>query len=556
MKRFLLAVISVLIGLQASFADERLVPLLVPPDSPRFLDVPVAIVNEEEITLRDMHNAALERISDAGKDARKVDYPAVLDRLINIKLIVQEARNIGIDELPEIIQMIDGNSRVTLREQLKEDQVKDLKPDEAEVEKLYKDVVKEWKIKSVMFEKEDDAKKMLQEMQAGGSFDGLVEAAVKSETAKGDAEGQFLKLEKLLPQIADAVLKMKIGDISPVIKIDEGFAIMKLEEIGYPEDPEAKEWAMQEALNHKKSRAVQSLDRELKQKYTKVNKKVFDSLDYDSKKPGIEKLLKDKRVVAEIKGEKPVTVGELSDEIRQKFYHGIERAAERRKVNERKADVLGEILHKRVFRKEALKRGIHKTEKYISLIKAYEESVIFGAFVQRVVAPEIKLTLEDLQEYYNRHISEYSFPEMLRLNSLVFSSKTDAESAVEKLKKGTDFKWLRETAEGQADENTPGLLSFDGSVLTLNDLPVDMQKVLSAVNPGGSSLYSSPDNFFYVLYVQDVIPSRKQPFETVRDVVGRKVFNEKLNNAIDEWTDKLREASDIKIYLQIDNNDK
>lgn len=556
MKGFLLVAIAVLIGLQAGFADEGMVPLLVPPDSPVFSGIPVAIVNNEEITLKDLHNEVLERTSDGGKDVRKIDYPAVLDRLISIKLIVQEARNIGIDELPEIKQLIDSYSKITLREQLMEDQVKGLKPDEADVEKLYKDAVKEWKIKSVLFEKEDDAKKMLQEIEAGGSFDGLIETAIKSGTAKGDAEGQFLKPEKLLPQIAEAVSKLKTGAVSPVIQIDSGFVVLKLEDVRYPEDPKAKEWATQEALNYKKGRAIQSLDRELKEKYTKVNKKVFDSIDYDSKKPGIEKLLKDKRVVAEIKGEKPVTVAELSAEIRQKFYHGIERAAESKKVNERKADVLGELLHKRVFRKEALRRGIHKTEKYMNLVKTYEESVIFGAFVQKIVVPDVKLTLEEVQEYYNRHISEYSFPEMLRLHSLAFFSKADAESAVEKLKKGTDFKWLRENAEGQVDKNTPGLLKFDGSVLTLNDLPADMQKVLSAVNPGDSRFYSGPDNFFYALYVQDVIPSKKQPFEAVKDVVGRKVFNEKLNNAIDEWTDKLREASDIKIYLRIDDKDK
>ena len=43
---------------------------------------------------------------------------------------------------------------------------------------------------------------------------------------------------------------------------------------------------------------------------------------------GFEVLLKDKRVVAEIKGEKPITVGELTDYLKQQIYHGVGMAIE------------------------------------------------------------------------------------------------------------------------------------------------------------------------------------------------------------------------------------
>lgn len=549
MRRFLLLFIVAvsLFSLRVGFASNQMVPLLVPPDSPIFSALPAAIVNDEYITIKDLHNAAKERMS---KDVKKIDYSDVLNNLINIKLIIQEARDIGIDELPEIKDFIDAYSRVTLRELLMEEHVRDIKADETDVDKLYKEAVKEWKIKSVLFEKEDDAKKMLQEIKEGKDFDALVSKAIADKTAQGDIEGQFFKPEKILPQIAGAISNMEIGSLSPIIQTESGFILVKLEEMRYPEDPKAKEWAVQEALTIKKGRAIESLDRELKKKYTKVNKKLMDSLDYESKRTGIEKLLKDKRVIAEIKGEKPITVGDLSAAIKQKFYHGIERAAEGKKINERKIDVLGELLHKRVFRKEALKKGIHKTEKYHDMVRSYEESMIFGAFVQRVVVPEVKLTLEEIQKYYDEHIDEYSFPEMLRINSLVFSTKENAEAAIEKLQKGADFKWLRETADGQVDKNTPGLLRLDGNVLTLKDLPDDMQKVLSGVNPGDSRLYTDPDNLFYALYIQDVIPSKKQPFEAVRETIAKEVFKNKINKAINDWTNKLREASDIKIYLQ------
>jgi len=46
-----------------------------------------------------------------------------------------------------------------------------------------------------------------------------------------------------------------------------------------------------------------------------------------------------------------------------------------------------------------------------------------------------------------------------------------------------------------------------------------------------------------------VLPSQQQEFEAVRGQVRPAVFQIKLNAAIKEWTRKLRDAAEIKIYL-------
>ena len=71
--------------------------------------------------------------------------------MINTRLVVLEARNIGLDELPEIKKMVADYSRDTLMELLIEGYVKDIKADQDEVEKIYQEMVKEWQISSVRF---------------------------------------------------------------------------------------------------------------------------------------------------------------------------------------------------------------------------------------------------------------------------------------------------------------------------------------------------------------------------------------------------------------------
>jgi len=511
----------------------------------------VAMINDEPITLDEFNLEVSSLRASKSAEGKKDGDSELLRRLINTKLIIQEARKIGLDELDEVKNMVDVFSRVTLRELLAERQLKDVKADPKEVEKIYKESVKEWKIKSVLFEKEDAAKKMEEEIKEGRSFDEVAQKAVSDGTAKGGAESTYMGRKELLPGVAEAVSKMSVGSVSSIIPVGSGFAILKVEDTRYPENPEAKEIAKRQALTLKKRGVLENYNNALIKKYVKLNKKVLDEIDFEAKEPGFQELLEDKRVIAEIQGENPITVGDLTDGVRQQLYHGVERAIESKRLNERKTSVLDEMLYKRVFRKEALRLGIDKTKVYKNRVKEYENSVIFGAFIQKAVRPDIKLKEEELKAYYNDHVKEYTMPEMIKINSLVFAKREFAEKTLEKLRKGTDFQWLMENAEGQVDKsNSKDVLNFEGKFLTANDLPEGVRKSISGAKPGDFRLYESPEGYFYAVTIQDVIPAKPQPYAETREAIAKILYNEKLNKAVEEWAEKLRAVSDVKVYLK------
>lgn len=538
-------------------AGEATITLKVPITSPIFSHAPLAVVNGEQITLEALNKALTsshEGMVDDKKPAAKIDYAKILKRLINVRLILQEAKNIGLDELPETKYLVDEYARSALRGRLIEELTRNVQVDEHEVDRLYREVTREWKIKSAMFKKEDDAKKAADEIKAGKNFDEIVERAMKDGTAQGGGEGAFLKPKDLQPQIAAALAKTDVGSFSAVIKIssgkkDTGFVIFKVEDTRFPDDPAAKDNARQAVLDSRKDEAVRNYKRSLYKKLVTLNTKLIAGLDYESPKPGLSALLKDKRVVADIKGEKPVTVAELSRALQEKFYHGVETAAEAKKVNEKKTEILDGMLEKRLFRRDALRRGLDKTEKYKNMVRDYEQSVIFGAFIQKVVVPDVKVNEEEMRTYYREHGSDYTFPEMLRINSLVFGSMGEAEAVLSKLRKGTDFNWMKANAEGQVDKNTQGLLPFEGDIVMVKDFPDDVRKAVAGARAGDFRLYEGPGKYAYVLFIQDVVPPQKQSFDEVRGMVEKKVYGIKLNKAVEDWADKLRAAADVEVYL-------
>lgn len=523
--------------------------------SPLFTDTPLASVGDEKITVQDLRNALMavhEKMTKENQTPAKQSFLETLQRIINVKLIVMEARNIELDKLPEIKDDVAKNAEMQLRQVLFMDHVKNLKPDEKELDKIYKEMIKEWKLKSIMFHKEKDAKRFADDLKAGKSFEELREKAIKE--GKGEKAGQneevFVSKANLGPIVGEAVSNLKAGTISPIIPVTNAYVILKIDDARSVENPELKEKARGQALSEMRLASLQKFKTELYKQYIKENTKLIKSTDFEAAKPGMAKLLKDKRVIVSIKGEKPVTVADLAEAVRDKFYHGVELAIKEKKVNKEKLLILDEIVSQRVFRRAALDRGLDKTDEYKSKLNEYEDSLLFGTFVERLVKPDVKYTGQEVKAYYNEHADQYLFPQMLLVEDIVFKSRDDAQTAIDKLRKGMDFKWLKINADGQVASDAPGLLNFGGQLLTVKSFPEEVQKVLSGAKTGDYRLYESPEKYSYVLFVEKDVPARKQTFDEVKDDVTQKVTWRNFNKVIEDWFKKLREGYPVKIYLQ------
>ncbi len=512
----------------------------------------LARINGEPLTLEEFERALSGlHAGMADNTLRSLPHPSqLLERLINAKLVLQEARNIGLDELPEVRNALKAFEEDTLREMLYGYHVRNiLEPDPKEVETRYREAVKEVKVISVLFDKEEDAKRLEADVKAGGKFEELAQKSVSEKVAKGSVEGQYLKFSSLSPEVAKAVPLLKKGEVSPLIPIGKQFSLLKLEDIRYPEDKAARERAKEEALQIKKATSLRKYTEGLRKKYVRIDQKIVDNLDFESAEPGFEKLRADGRALATVKGEKPVTVGDLTATLEKKFFHGAERAAEGKKINRRKDQVLEEILNKRVTLLEAKKQKLEKTEYFKVKAQENRNGVLFGAFVQKVIVPDVKVGDEELNEYYQAHIGEYTFPEMVRIDGLLFSDRKTAEEAIEKLRKGADFQWLRANAEGQVDPaKVETLLDFKAQLLDTSTLPEGVRKAISGAAPGEYRLYADPGNAYYVLGLVERFPSKPIPLETVKRELEKKVFAEKLQRVLRDWEEKLRKASDVKVY--------
>lgn len=517
----------------------------------------IASVNGEIITKTEF-NKTLENIYGNKMGLDNTTPPSnqeILDRLINGKLIVQEGKNIGLDSLPEVVSQMESYRNQALMDLLLMKQIQNVRTTEKEINKVYRDLIKEYKIKTIYIEKEEDAKFIEDQIKKENNFEEFIVRMIGEGKAKGAVEETSIKNREINPIIKEVLSKIKVGETSSVIKLEKGFTVIKFIGLSHTDNPEAKENAKREAMLQERRRVLTKFITSLKKNRVKINDNVLRSIDYEAKEPGIDSFLKDDRIVANIKGDKPLSVADLSKAIKNKYFHGMEAAIAGKNVNSMKDTTLDDILGRKMLAMEALRQKIDKTEKYRYLVERKEQEVLFATFVQKVVDPEIKLKEDDLKTYYEAHKFEYMAPDTIKLSSITFATKVEAEYAIDSLRKGMDFNWakanLKESEQINKKSQSTGFWSMEhnNDIYTIVELPEQVKAAVTGVSSGDYRICARPDNKFMVLYVHELIHSRPQSFDDIKNKISQLVFMEKRNKIITDWFEKLRNASDIKIKI-------
>jgi parvulin-like peptidyl-prolyl isomerase len=526
----------------------------------------VASVGGDPITLAEFKRAlatshagamtAPGRKTETPRPAGQIDYSGIIERLVNIRLIVLEATNMGLNEQPEIRRAVGIFSRDTLIKLMLEQQVKDIRMEDAEVEPIYRERVRESKIRSAVFRKKEDAVRIEAEIQNGTDFGAAVAGAAQKGLAEVETEGGYIKNAELHPSVAQVVSRMEPGDVSPIVTVGLGQHILfQFEGARYPEQIDAETWrrAQEEGLTQKKMQATRDYYEGLRKKVAKIDQALLDSIDYESASPGFEALRDDQRVLVKIKRQDSITVADLTRALDQKFFHGVDKAIAAKRVNAAKADEIERLLHNRILHQAALDKNLDRTKEYGLRIREYEEALIFGWFIEKVITPGIQLNMKELQQYYDDHRDDFTAPKMIRLRSLIFRKKSQAIDAIAKLTGGTDFDWLAANAEGQIDRSIAGVLRFDGRLLTQQGLPEGLRNAVAGGATGDYRLYSDTSlGVHYVLRIEQLVDTGVRPFPEVQREVAEIVFDQKLKAAIDIWTDQLSRHYPVKVFLTAD----
>src|SRR5262249_22357536 len=238
-----------------------------------------------------------------------------------------EAHEMGLDELPEFKADIVAFEEMSVRQFVQQRAIKDVKPDPAQVERSFRDMVRAWKIRSALCAKEEDATAFSLAARGGGRFDELAKQAVAAKKAEGDLQPQILTQKtRMLPVVERAVKELDQGKASRPLRVEKGWAVLIVDEIRYPENAEARGTAESQSRGVQGAVALRRYYDQMVRKYAKIDEKLLKKLDFEAPRPGFAALEKDKRVMVRIEGDAPLTVADLAAAYRKSYFHGVEQA--------------------------------------------------------------------------------------------------------------------------------------------------------------------------------------------------------------------------------------
>lgn len=196
----------------------------------------VAKVNGVEIP-----QARLDTILKMRAAGKQPDSPeirtALRDTLINQEVVAQEAIKKGLQKNPEIAAQLDLQRQETLVNAFVQEYMKANPVNDDVVRKEYERIkptipAKEFKVRHILVDKEDDAKDVIAQLKKGGSFEKLAADKSKdtgSKTKGGDLDwapaGRYVK------PFGDALGKLKKGQLTDApVQSEFGFHVIRLDD--------------------------------------------------------------------------------------------------------------------------------------------------------------------------------------------------------------------------------------------------------------------------------------------------------------------------------------
>jgi len=198
---------------------------------------PIAVVNGKEIPAIYGDLMKREMIAQGQPDNAQLQT-RIRESLINMEILSRAAIEKGLDKDPSLSAALDIQRKNTFAKAYLEDYVKTHPISDAEIQAEY-DRAKaaaspnEYRVRHILVKTEDEAKKVLSELNKNGKFADLAKKySLDPGSAKNGGDLNWADPNAFVKEFSDALLSLKKGEVTKApVKTQFGYHILKLEDM-------------------------------------------------------------------------------------------------------------------------------------------------------------------------------------------------------------------------------------------------------------------------------------------------------------------------------------
>lgn len=494
----------------------------------------LAVVNGEPVTEGDLkYSLQIAHRKEDLSSAGTLNLSQFIQKLVDDRLIIQEAYRMGMEEYPEVQQALQA---YILREsvvRLYSDEItmKVTVTDE-DIISYYKKNFEQFSLGIIEVDSEDNAQVIVEQLKKGVDFKELTQ---KYSTYRFQKDGGevVLKRNSLSAPIEKAVSILKPGETSDVIKIQNKYYIIKLinKEEAPMEELKNVRASIEKAIRKQKEkeRGDEYLKYLREHQTIKIDQELLDTVKLSGNSEEIESLSKDERTLAEVDSFL-ITVRDFVD--LAKTY-----------PRKSKEEILNEWIDHKVVDHEALNRHYELKPDLKDMVYRYKGQLLKSTFIKRVVIPQIDISDKALDEYYLNHQENFSKPASFKIYQITVKTIEEARDILNNLQNGADFSWLAKKRSIDSAAQEGGDIGWR----TKAEMPETVRKILDTLKPGDLSPILKIDSHYRIIRLQGKREEEVEDFDKVKNTVYKAAFEEQVNVILNNYVAQLKTDAEIKI---------
>ncbi len=181
-----------------------------------------------------------------------------------------------------------------------------------------------------------------------------------------------------------------------------------------------------------------------------------------------------------------------------------------------------------------------------AVLKSIYENLIISKYERDVIFKGIKVTNQEAYQYYRKHPQEFIRKERVKLHHILVDSESLALQLRDKLAKAgvREFETLAEKFSIAPEAKNGGRMGW----YEKGDLPPEMEDVVFSLSPGEVSQVVKTPMGYHIFRLDKREAQRMLSFSEVKEKIKEKLLEEKKEQALSKWLEKLKAQYRVVIY--------
>ena len=494
----------------------------------------IASVDGEIITIKDLeYSLEVSHRKDDLSSAGHMNISGFIQTLINDRLIVQEARRMGMGNYPEVRQKIDAYIlREAVMKLYNDEVLQKVSVVEGDIKERYRHDYETFTLGVIVSASEEDAAAVMKRVKEGEDFGNLARD-YSIHYSKNEGE-KILKRKEMNPSFEKVVPDLKPGETSNIINPgNKVFYIVKLIKRQAAPEEEYENIRGQIKIKINKEKIARRSNEYLAELRSMadidIDREILDAFKFDELKHGKGKWLKDERILVKV-NDNVLTVGEFVGSLSPAKFNVREK-------------ILNNWIDIKVVDDEALSRKYETEPDMMDKIGRYRNQLFKSIFANKIVLPGIKISEEDVEDYYVRHKKDFVKPFRYKIQKITVKTMEDALDVLNSLKDGASFSWLAKRRSKDTFASKGGAAGWTEK----QKLPAQVKEIIDTMEPGEISPVIELENSYMIIRLQEKSGKELEDLSAVTSMIQNILFAEKRAKLYNGYIDKLKKDSQIII---------